>query len=186
MTPYAFKIFQEEFGRATQYSVLQENCIEFVLQYYKDETSQRHKVLWDAKMTYCSCKNFEFWGILCHHVLSVFLHKDYYQIPSLDLTPRWCREASLSENELLVVNDENLVDKENMVDANVNDMIDGDCFINCPPHSKTKGRPKQKRMKGGRELGKKKKSCGLCKHVGHNISTCPEKNNYTSSNGAQK
>ena len=59
-------------------------------------------------------------------------------------------------------------------------------LMNCPPLSKTKGRPKQKRMKGGRELGKKKKSCGLCKHVGHNISTCPEKNNYTSSNGAQK
>ena len=50
LTLYAFKIFQEEFGRATQYSVLQENCIEFVLQYYKDETNQRHKVLWDGKM----------------------------------------------------------------------------------------------------------------------------------------
>ena len=73
------------------------------------------------------------------------------------------------------MDDENLVNKENMVDANVNDMIDGDCFINCPSLSKTKGRPKQKRMKGGRELGKKKKSCGPCKHVGHNISTCLEK-----------
>ena len=41
-------------------------------------------------------------------------------------------------------------------------------------------------MKGGIELGKKKKSCGLCKHVGHNISTCPEKDNCTSSNGAKK
>ena len=71
-------------------------------------------------MTYCSFKNFEFGGILCHHVLSVFLHKDCYQIPSLYLPPRWCREASLSEKELLVVDDENLVDKENMVDANVN------------------------------------------------------------------
>ncbi|KAK4584609.1 hypothetical protein RGQ29_022366 [Quercus rubra] len=28
--------------------------------------------------------------------------------------------------------------------------------------SKTKGRPKKKRMKGGRELGKQKKSCRLC------------------------
>ena len=117
---------------------------------YKDETSQRHKVLWDDKMTYCSCKNCEFWGILCRHVLSVFLHKDYYQIPFLYLPPRWCREVSLSEKELLVVDDENLVDKENTVDANVNDMIDGDYFINRPPLSKTKGRPKQKRMKGGR------------------------------------
>ena len=44
-TPYAFKILQEEFGIATQYLVLQEIGTEFVLQYYKDETSQRHKVL---------------------------------------------------------------------------------------------------------------------------------------------
>ena len=56
-------------------------------------------------------------------------------------------------------------------------MIDGDCFINCPLLSKTKGRLKQKRMKGERELGKKNKACVLCKPVGHNISTCPEKDN---------
>ena len=78
---------------------------------------------------------------------------------------------------MLVVDDENLVDKENMVDSNVNDIIDGDCFINCPPLSKTKGRSRQKWMKGGRELGKKMKSCGFCKHVGYNC---------TSSNGAKK
>ena len=82
------------------------------------------------------------------------------------------------------MDDEN--DKENMVDTNVNDMINGDFFINCPPPLKTKGRLKQKRMKCGRELGKKKKSCGLCKHVGHNISVCLEKDNCTSSNGAKK
>ena len=131
-------------------------------------------------------KNFEFLSILCRHVLSVFFYKDCYQIPSLYLPPHWCLEALLSEKELLVVDDKNLVDKENMIDANVNDMIDGDCFINCPPLSKTKGCPKQKPMKGGRKLGKKKKSCGLCKYVGHNISTCPEKDNCISLNGAKK
>ena len=55
LTPYAFKIFQEEFGRATQYLVLQENGIEFVLQYYKEKTSQKHLTLWDGEMTSCSC-----------------------------------------------------------------------------------------------------------------------------------
>ena len=39
LTLYAFKNFQKEFERATQYSVYQENRIEFVQQYYKDETS---------------------------------------------------------------------------------------------------------------------------------------------------
>ena len=42
LTPYAFKLFQVEFGSATLYSVLQENGSEFVLQYYKDKTSQKH------------------------------------------------------------------------------------------------------------------------------------------------
>ena len=65
-----------------------------------------------------------------------------------------------------MLNDENLVDKENMVDANANDVIDGDCFVCCPLLSKTKGRPKQKRKKGGKELGKQKRTCGFCKHVG--------------------
>ena len=51
LTPYTFKNFEKEFERATQYSVHQENRIEFVLQYYKDETSQKHKVLWDGEMT---------------------------------------------------------------------------------------------------------------------------------------
>ena len=78
------------------------------------------------------------------------------------------------------------MDNENMVDVNVNDVVSGDCFIHCPPISKMKGQPKQKRMKGGRELGKLKKTCGLCKYVGHNISTCPEKKNSTSLNGANK
>ena len=93
-----------------------------------------------------------------------------------------------------MLSDGNLVDKENMVDVNANDAIDGDCFVHCPPLSKTKGRPKQKRMKGGKELGKQKRTCGFCKHVGHNISTClenekekeKEKENSTSSNGAKK
>ena len=66
-----------------------------------------------------------------------------------------------------------------MVDANVNGVIEGDCFINFPPLSNTKGCQKQKRMKDGRELGKQKKTCGLCKHVGHNISMCPEKDTCT-------
>ena len=56
LTPYAIKIFQEEFGRATQYSVLQENGIEFVLQYIEEKTSQKHLVLWDGEMTSCSQK----------------------------------------------------------------------------------------------------------------------------------
>ena len=60
LTPYTFKNFQKEFERVTQYSVHQENRIEFVLHNYKDETSQKHKFLWDSEVTNCSYKHFEF------------------------------------------------------------------------------------------------------------------------------
>ena len=63
-------------------------------------------------MTNCSCKYFEFWGILCCHVLKIFLHKDCHQIPHMYLLSRWSCEASLKGKELLVLNDEDLVDKE--------------------------------------------------------------------------
>ena len=65
-----------------------------------------------------------------------------------------CSETSLGGKELIVLSDENLVDMENMVDTNANDAIDGDCFVHCPLLSKMKGCPKQKRMKGGKEMGK--------------------------------
>ncbi|KAH7849560.1 hypothetical protein Vadar_019618 [Vaccinium darrowii] len=141
LTPYAFKLFQEEFGRATQYSVLKEKGGEFVLQYYKDKSSQMHKVSWDA----------------------IF-----------------------NEKEMPLLDHPNLTDMENEIEQNHNDENDSDCFVNCPPISKTKGRPKQKRMKGGRELGKQTRTCGLCKRVGHYITTCPEKENVAFSNGANK
>ena len=60
LTPYTFKNFQKEVERATQYLVHQENYIEFVLHNYKDETSQKHKFLWDGEVTNCSYKHFEF------------------------------------------------------------------------------------------------------------------------------
>ena len=84
------------------------------------------------------------------------------------------------------MDDENLVRKENMVDVNVNGVNNGDYFINYPLLSKAKGRPKQKQMKDEKEQGKKKKTYGLCKHVGHNISKCLEEKTCTSSNGAKK
>ena len=59
----------------------------------------------------------------------------------------WSCEASLKGKELLVLNDEDLVDMETNINGDVNDVIDENCFISCPPMSKTKGCPKQKRMK---------------------------------------
>jgi hypothetical protein len=51
--------------RATQYKICEENHVEFTVKYYKEQHSQKHKVLWDGDVVSCSCKHFEFCGILC-------------------------------------------------------------------------------------------------------------------------
>ncbi|KEH25041.1 hypothetical protein MTR_6g014355 [Medicago truncatula] len=73
-TKYAFKKFQEEFERATQYKICEENHVE--VKYYNEQHSQKHKVLWDGDVVGFSSKHFEFWGIFRCHVLTIFLHKD--------------------------------------------------------------------------------------------------------------
>ncbi|KAJ1401072.1 FAR1 DNA-binding domain [Sesbania bispinosa] len=126
LTPFAFKKFQEEFSRATQYFVFLDGTTDFMVQYYKEGETQKHKVHWDKQVATCS------WPLL--------------------------------------------VDEENGEDNNEIEMID---LLQCPPKSKTKGRPKQKSLRGGKELSinKQVKKCRLCKHPGHNFTTCPDKEN---------
>nr|GEU68987.1 protein FAR1-related sequence 11 [Tanacetum cinerariifolium] len=73
-TPFAFKKFQEEFGRVIQYLVKEEKQSFFEVKYHK--ATRLHKVYWDGKVANCTCKNFEFVGILCRHILSVLIHED--------------------------------------------------------------------------------------------------------------
>ncbi|KAH7848663.1 hypothetical protein Vadar_005885 [Vaccinium darrowii] len=170
LTPFCFEKFQEEFGRATLYSLVHESGCEFVVKYHENTMSKTHKVFWDGETTTCSCKHFEFWGILCRHILSVFLHKDCYKIPYIYLPSRWCREQPESEEVAQSVEGSPRLDGEILVDKAIND-------IQCPPISITKGRPKTKRLKGGKEAGKVTRSRGWCRKVGHNITTCPDKEN---------
>lgn len=50
-------------------------------------------------------------------------------------------------------------------------------LVQCPPISKTKGRPKQKRLKSGKELMRQVKHCTYCKCASHNITRCSQKEN---------
>ncbi|KAG4934800.1 hypothetical protein JHK85_049719 [Glycine max] len=164
LTRFAFQKFQEEFERSTQYSIHHENGNEFVLRYYKDANSRKHMVFGDGKIATCSCKYFEFWGILCRHILSIFLHKDCHEIPSNYLPSRWRLQTSHDDDE---------VDPQ-QVNVVFEEQVD---VVHCPPPSKTKGRPKRRRLKDGKELSHNMNTCGLCKDVGHNIVTCPLKEN---------
>ena len=168
-TKYAFKKFQEEFERATQYKICEENHVEFTVKYYKEQHSQKRKVLWDGDVVGCSCKHFEFRGILCRHVLTIFLHKDCFEIPISYLPLRWCRDEFQRPVEV------NMMLSEGGPIENVENAVD---LIKNPPRSNTKGRPKTKRSKGGMELSKRARSCTFCKRRGHNVTTCSDKESF--------
>ncbi|KAK1549887.1 hypothetical protein Q3G72_009571 [Acer saccharum] len=153
------------------------------MQHFKEGCTLKHKVFWDGKMAMCSCKHFEFWGILCRHILSVFFHKDCSEIPSTYLPSRWHCELKQDKKVVDVPqNDTTSLVKE--IPLGSNNIIGDD--IGCPLTSNIKGNPKQKQMKGGKELGKLNKTCGLCKRIGHNITTCPEKEDIDSQSYSQK
>ncbi|XP_058005357.1 putative protein FAR1-RELATED SEQUENCE 10 [Hevea brasiliensis] len=179
LTPYAFKKFQDEFAMATGYTVLQINVSQFVVQYFDTTRSEKHVVFWNGRQAACSCKHFEFWGILRRHILSVFLHKDYFQIPDVYFLMRW-------RSDLLSQVTSNILLSLQQVESNVSLTINGNSgagnidYVHCPPNSKTKGGPSHKRMKREKDSVKRVKSCGFCKVGGHNITKCPHKKTKTS------
>jgi len=81
LTCFAFQKFQEEFERSVQYSIHNEHGNDFVLRHYRDANSREHMVLWDGKIATCSCKHLRFGGYFVVK-LSIFLHKDFHEIPS--------------------------------------------------------------------------------------------------------
>lgn len=143
------------------------------MKYYKNLHSQTHEVSWEGDVVTCSCKNFEFWGIVCRHILSVFLHEDCFQIPATYLPLRWCRDQCQGNRVVEQIWDNIDVHEEQVV-------------VQCPPASVTKGRPKKGRMKGGKELAKQIKRCSCCNSSGHNVTTCPSKENINVNHAAKR
>ncbi|KAL2920931.1 Protein FAR1-RELATED SEQUENCE 11 [Bienertia sinuspersici] len=190
LTPFASKKFQDEFFRASQYSITHDQGNKFTVRYFQGETPTNHNVFWDGVTETCSCKNFEFWGILCRHIFRVFIHKDCFKIPLFYLPLRWYRDAlqttTISQGGALnssssvvqgltcsVGEGEDIMTEEELMDDEPTDVT----TVYLPPKSKTKGRPKKRREKGPKELGKKTKSCSICKQPGHTKPTCPHKDN---------
>ncbi|KAJ8420880.1 hypothetical protein Cgig2_027208 [Carnegiea gigantea] len=110
-----------------------------------------------------SCKKFEFFEILCRHILRIFLQKDSHKIPSAYLPSRWCLQQY--SHELDVLEGKILIDNDPLMAGN---------DILCTPKSTTKGRPRKKRMKGGKESAKHSRHCSKCKKPGHYANCCPQ------------
>lgn len=175
-TPYAFKKFQEEFKRANMYLLARVEGNDFTVRYFEGVNHKNHKVFWNGNDTTCSCKNFQFWGILCRHILRVLIHKDCFRIPNVYLPLHWCSDASqrADKNSQEVLVENNRIDLESDVGDVALEDVD---IVLCPPKSATKGRPRKRRIKGGKEIVKKSKTCSNCKIAGHTRPTCPGKEN---------
>ncbi|KAG4951458.1 hypothetical protein JHK85_045325 [Glycine max] len=81
---------------------------------------------------------------------SIHHENDCHEIPSNYLPSRWRLQTSHDDDE---------VDPQ-QVNVVFEEQVD---VVHCPPPSKTKGRPKRRRLKGGKELSHNMNTCGLCK-----------------------
>lgn len=98
-TRKVFETFQEELLEECNYSV-DRIVDDGATATYKvarfDEEHKAHSVSFNISemRAHCSCKKFEFSGILCRHVLSVFRVTNVFTIPSHYILKRWTKNAN--------------------------------------------------------------------------------------------
>jgi hypothetical protein len=96
LTPYALSKLQEELVAAPQYAsfLVDEGCFQVR---HHSQTDGGCKVFWLPCQEHisCSCRLFEFSGILCKHVLRVMSTNNCFHIPDQYLPIRW-RSIGLS------------------------------------------------------------------------------------------
>ncbi|KAH6808511.1 FAR1-related sequence 11 [Perilla frutescens var. frutescens] len=97
LTPYAFCKLQDELVLAPQYATLLVDDSYFIVRHHT-EVDGGCKVLWAPQDEFitCSCRHFEFSGILCRHILRVLSTNNCFQIPDQYLPLRW-RDSSFTK-----------------------------------------------------------------------------------------
>ncbi|KAK8957163.1 Protein FAR1-RELATED SEQUENCE 3 [Platanthera zijinensis] len=92
-----FEKFQEEFVESLGYSVdkVKDGAVSKFKVERDDDALETFTVTYNAakSVAACSCKHFEFSGILCRHVLAVFLMVDVRMLPEEYFLRRWMRNA---------------------------------------------------------------------------------------------
>ncbi|KAK9221741.1 hypothetical protein WN944_010170 [Citrus x changshan-huyou] len=211
MSTYKVEEFEElgrdEWSQVNRYKVEENGCDAEFLKYLvrtKFGESEEFMVKLNSQ-TYegtCDCKKFEFVGILCRHMLKVFVRLDIDKLSNHFILPRWRQEANKFRKIDLrdfLKND----GKEELEALRLSHMChqatklacaaassnekDDPCFsisssqplLLDPNISQTKGRKKDVnntgRIKSGIELalGKKKRKCNSCGKLGHDKRICP-------------
>lgn len=96
-TKAVFSKFQEEFTESLGYIIqkTKDGCISNYTITKDEDPSDTFFVTYNAsnKMANCSCKYFEFSGILCRHILGVYIIVDPRTLPPDYFLKRWTRKA---------------------------------------------------------------------------------------------
>ncbi|MQL94063.1 hypothetical protein Taro_026714 [Colocasia esculenta] len=96
-TPEIYALFEDQYKRGIDlvYEVCEERMDETIYLVF-DDPQHAHKVTFNSvdTLALCTCKNFEFIGILCRHVIKIFLHNQIRCIQDRYILQRWTREVA--------------------------------------------------------------------------------------------
>lgn len=99
LTPYAFNKLQDELVLAPQYAsfLVDEGCFQVR---HHTQMDGGCKVFWVPCQEHmsCSCRLFEFSGILCRHILRVMSNNNCFHIPDQYVPARWRSTCSSTAN----------------------------------------------------------------------------------------
>jgi len=114
-TKAVFSKFQEEFTESLGFIIqkTEDGCISKYSITKDEDPSDTFYVTYNAsnKMANCSCKYFEFSGILCRHILGVYIIVDPRTLPTEYFMKRWTRKAR-DDDVLLEDNNNNTHDED--------------------------------------------------------------------------
>ncbi|XP_042450757.1 protein FAR1-RELATED SEQUENCE 1-like isoform X1 [Zingiber officinale] len=103
-TPETYKCFQQELCLSHDSSLEIVEDVDTFTKYKVTPHKKRnhHIVTFDKKCEKieCSCRKFEFAGILCSHILKIFTWKNIMKIPSEYVLKRWIRKAKIGYFEV--------------------------------------------------------------------------------------
>lgn len=98
-TPIVYEMFQKELWLTWNLNIQHVGDIGTTSQYYVNTygKSYEHSLTFDACSgeLKCSCKKFDFVGILCCHALKVLDARNIRRIPSEYVMKRWCTDSKV-------------------------------------------------------------------------------------------
>ncbi|KAK0608305.1 hypothetical protein LWI29_028654 [Acer saccharum] len=114
-TRKVFNKFKDEWNEVNRYKVEERECDdEYHTYLVKTKFGEPEEFIVKLNLQnykgMCECRNFDFVGILCRHVLKVFVRLDIDTIPEHFVLPRWKQEANkfrIMDSEDFVKNDNN-------------------------------------------------------------------------------